>query len=169
MPKPVNVKILHVRLRVAERLLSLARSSGRTTSQLPKMTEPKPEAPAADKPALDPLAELVASSVEYTDAPMAILDVAGPQPSFNIVYANSALSQTTQLKPEELVGQSLTEIEAWTPEFVNMVVGFIDQGASVSYAPLWSRTRQTVPVHLSFYPIRGSDGPITHYLVIHHF
>ncbi len=50
-----------------------------------------------------------------------------------------------------------------------MVVGFIDQGSSISYAPLFSRTRQSVPVHLSFYPIRGGDGPITHYLVIHHF
>jgi len=169
MPKPVNVKILQIRLRVAERLLSQARSAGKTTGHLPKPAEAAPKTDAPEAAALDPLAALVASSIEYTDAPMAILDVAGPQPSFNIVYANSALSQTTSLKTEELTGQSLTEIEAWTPEFVGMVVGFIDQGASISYAPLWSRTRQSVPVHLSFYPIRGGDGPITHYLVIHHF
>ncbi|HEX4140563.1 MAG TPA: response regulator [Candidatus Methylacidiphilales bacterium] len=174
MPKPVNVKILHVRLRVAERLLAQGRSgSNPATSNLPK---PKDDgaAPAADKPkeaaaAVDPVTSLVASSIEYADAPMAILDVAGAQPTFNIVYANSTLAQTTSLKPEELIGQSLAEIEAWTPEFVDLVLGYIDQGTSLSHAPLWSRTRQSVPVHLSFYPIRGGDGPPTHYLVIHHF
>ena len=174
MPKPVNVKILHVRLRVAERLLAQGRSNT-SSSALPK---PKADgdAPAADKPketskaaAVDPITSLIASSIEYADAPIAILDVAGPQPSFNIVYANASLAQTTSLKAEELTGQSLAEIEAWTPEFTGMVVGYIDQGASISHAPLWSRTRQSVPVHLSFYPIRGGDGPVTHYLAIHHF
>ena len=173
MPKPVNVKILHVRLRVAERLLASARAGGGTKST---KTLPKPDAPVAEgtdkpaeAPAVDPITSLVASSIEYADAPIAVLDVAGPQPTFNIVYSNSSLAQTTSLKPEELVGQSLAEIEAWTPEFTSMVVGYIDQGASISHAPLWSRTRQSVPVHLSFYPIRGADGPPTHYLVIHHF
>jgi CheY-like chemotaxis protein len=181
MPKPVNVKILHVRLRVAERLLAQGRTSsgslpsGGAAKPAPESPAPVPAADAPAKngdsaaPALDPTASLVASSVEYADAPIAILDVAGPHPTFNIVYANGALSQTTSFPAEELIGQSLAEIEAWTPEFVSMVVGFIDQGAIVSYAPLWSRTRQSVPVHLSFYPIRGSDGPVTHYLVIHHF
>jgi len=172
MPKPVNVKILQVRLRVAERLLASARAGGTKSTK----TLPKPDAEGADKPkedaetpAADPITSLVASSIEYADAPIAVLDVAGPQPSFNIVYSNASLAQTTSLKPEELVGQSLAEIEAWTPEFTSMVVGYIDQGASISHAPLWSRTRQSVPVHLSFYPIRGGDGPPTHYLVIHHF
>ena len=169
MPKPVNVKILHVRLRVAERLLASARAGGtKSTKTLPK-PDAAPDAPAAEAPAADPISALVASSIEYADAPIAVLDVAGPQPSFNIVYSNASLAQTTSLKPEELVGQSLAEIEAWTPEFTSMVVGYIDQGASISHAPLWSRTRQSVPVHLSFYPIRGGDGPPTHYLVIHHF
>jgi len=178
MPKPVNVKILQVRLRVAERLLAQGRSSSKTTLHLPSPVEkPKAAPEIADAPAhapateavVDPITSLVASSIEYADAPIAILDVAGARPSFNIVYANAALSQTTSLKTEELVGQSLTEIEAWTPEFIAMVVGFIDQGSSISHAPLWSRTRQSVPVHLSFYPIRGGDGPVTHYLVVHHF
>ena len=177
MPKPVNVKILHVRLRVAERLLAQGRSTSSSTSlPKPKAEGAAPAGEAADKPketaeapAVDPITALVASSVEYADAPMAVLDVAGPQPSFNIVYSNVALSQTTSLKAEELVGQSLSEIEAWTPEFIGMVVGYIEQGASISHAPLWSRTRQAVPVHLSFYPIRGAEGTPSHYLVIHHF
>jgi CheY-like chemotaxis protein len=171
MPKPVNVKILHVRLRVAEKLLSHAKAgtaSGRTTLAAPAAT------PAASVPA--PATEtgpttggLVATAIELADAPIAILDVGGAHPTFNITYANAALAQTTSSAPEELVGQSLAEIEAWTPEFVNMVVGFIDQGSIVSYAPLWSRTRQAVPVHLSFYPVRDGTAPITQYLVIHHF
>ena len=169
MPKPVNVKILQVRLRVAERLLSQARSgTGSTTLRLPMASVAAPK-PAADAPPPNEITNLVASAIEFADAPIAILDVAGAHPSFNMIYANTALAQTTSSTPEELVGQSLAEIEAWTPEFISMLVGFIDQGSIMSYAPLWSRTRQTVPVHLSFYPVRDGDAPITQYLVIHHF
>ena len=169
MPKPVNVKILQVRLRVAERLLSQARSgTGSTTLRLPMASVAAPK-PTADAAPPNEITNLVASAIEFADAPIAILDVAGAHPSFNMIYANTALAQTTSSTPEELVGQSLAEIEAWTPEFISMLVGFIDQGSIMSYAPLWSRTRQTVPVHLSFYPVRDGDAPITQYLVIHHF
>jgi CheY-like chemotaxis protein len=184
MPKPVNVKVLQVRLRVAERLVAQARgltASGGTTMRLPMAAVAAPKAtddapPAGDKPPaeaaapeVDPQIAMVAGAIEYADAPVAILDVSGARPSFNIIYANAALAQTTSSTPEELINQSLAEIEAWTPEFVNMVIGFVDQGSIVSYAPLWSRTRQSVPVHLSFYPIRAGEGPVTQYLVIHHF
>jgi len=173
MPKPVNVKILHVRLRVAERLLGQAQSgTGPGSARLPRVSEPaKVEAPKAAeaKPEVDPLQSLVASSVEYADAPIAILEVGGETPSFSMVYANSAMASTTQYSQEELVGKSLSELEAWTPEFVSMVMSFVERGAIVSYVPLWSETRQAVPVHLSFYPIRAGDQPISHYLVIHHF
>jgi CheY-like chemotaxis protein len=109
MPKPVNVKILHVRLRVAERLLSHAptTSSGRTL--LPADTSSKEE--------VDPRMALIAGSIEHADAPITILEVGGGTPSFQIVYANYAMSS----------------------------------------------------VHLSFYPIRGENDQINHYLVIHHF
>src|SRR5476651_2524872 len=72
MPKPVNVKILQVRLRVAERLLAHAQSgaSGATTaSGRVAATAPAPEA--------DPLQSLIASSIEYADAPISIVEVAG--------------------------------------------------------------------------------------------
>ena len=174
MPKPVNVKILQVRLRVAEKLLTHAHSitaSGKlranTTMNLPNPTEAKP-APA-DAPAADQLQSLVASSIEYTDAPITIVETGGPAPTFNIVYANAAMTATTQFPQEELNGKSLADLEAWTPEFLNMVLSFIQQGAIVSHVPLWSQTRQAVPVHLSFYPIRGEGDAVNHYLVIHHF
>jgi CheY-like chemotaxis protein len=178
MPKPVNVKILHIRLRVAERLLAHAQTGGITGSGrvvldpdadktatsadgAPKTAEPAPE--------VDPLQSLVASSVEYADAPIAILEVGGDKPAFSIVYANAAMAAMTQLSQEELAGKSLSELEAWTSEFISMVLSFIERGAIVSYVPLWSETRQAVPVHLSFYPIRAGDQPVNHYLVIHHF
>ncbi len=79
------------------------------------------------------------------------------------------MTATTQYSAEQLAGKSLAELEAWTPEFLTMVLSFIERGAIVSYVPLWSQTRQAVPVHLSFYPIRGESDKINHYLVIHHF
>lgn len=166
MPKPVNVKILQVRLRVAERLLAHARSGGSTTSS-GRVILPPP--PATDGKEIDPLQTLIASSIEYADAPITILEVGGEKPSYNIVYANTAMSSTTQYTQAQLTGKSLADIEAWTPEFLTMILSFIERGAIVSYVPLWSETRQTVPVHLSFYPIRSEGNQISHYLVIHHF
>jgi CheY-like chemotaxis protein len=162
MPKPVNVKILQVRLRVAERLLAHAHSGITTTVTGSGRVVITP-------PAVDPLQTLIASSIEYADAPITILEVGGAEPSFQIVYANSAMSSTTQYSQEELTGKSLADLEAWTPEFLTMVLSFIQRGAIVSYVPLWSETRQAVPVHLSFYPIRAENDQINHYLVIHHF
>jgi CheY-like chemotaxis protein len=174
MPKPVNVKILHVRLRVAERLLAHAHSnpssSGRVNLNPPPAATDAPAPASAPAPEIDPIQTLIASSIEYADAPIAILEVGGPTPSYQIVYANAAMSATTQYSADQLAGKSLAELEAWTPEFLAMVLSFIERGAIVSYVPLWSATRQAVPVHLSFYPIRGSEGEqVNHYLVIHHF
>jgi CheY-like chemotaxis protein len=171
MPKPVNVKILQVRLRVAERLLAHAQSGGGKSAGtgsgrlLPSATP----APAPAEAEGDSIQGLIASSIEYADAPISILEVSGPQPSFQIVYANSAMSATTQYSQDQLAGKSLADLEAWTPEFLTMVLSFVERGAIVSYVPLWSATRQAVPVHLSFYPIRGANDQINHYLVIHHF
>jgi len=169
MPKPVNVKILQVRLRVAERLLAHAQTGGGISSITGSGRVVLVPTPDATKTEVDPLQSLIASSIEYADAPITILEVSGEKPSFNIVYANSAMSSTTQYTQEQLTGKSLAELEAWTPEFLTMVLSFIQRGAIVSYVPLWSETRQAVPVHLSFYPIRGENDQIHQYLVIHHF
>ena len=99
---------------------------------------------------------------------MAVVEAGGLDPTFRILYTNESMGSTTKFTPEQLVGKSLADLEAWTTEFIDMVVGFVSRGALLSYVPLWSRTRQEFPVYLSFYPIRGGDEPITHYLVIHH-
>jgi CheY-like chemotaxis protein len=177
MPKPVNVKILQVRLRVAEKLLSHAHlsksgvtkltTSGRVAAETEagQSGAAAPTAPADD----NALANLIAGSIENADAPIAVLEVGGGTPSFQIVYANTAMSSTTQYTQDELAGKSLAELEAWTPDFLTMILSFVQRGAVVSYVPLWSETRQAVPVHLSFYPIHGANDEINHYLVIHHF
>ena len=167
MPKPVNVKILQVRLRVAEKLLSHAQTTASGKVASPAATGSV--ALAAPAPEPDPLQSLIASSIEYADAPISIVEVAGEKPSFEIIYANTAMSATTQYTQEQLNGKSLGEIEAWTPDFVAMVTSFISRGAIVSHVPLWSETPQAVPVHLSFYPIRAEGDQVNHYLVIHHF
>ena len=112
---------------------------------------------------------MIAGAIEHADAPVAIIEIGGPKPSFQIVYANAAMSSTTQFTQDELTGKSLSELEAWTPEFLAMILSFIELGTVISFVPLWSQTRQTVPVHLSFYPIRAENDQIHHYLVIHHF
>jgi CheY-like chemotaxis protein len=153
MPKPVNVKILHVRLRVAERLLSQAQAGnlGGVAAGTASARQ-----------------SLVASAIEVTEAPIAIVQAGGADSSFEIIYANAAMVETTQFDAETILGHSLSELEAWTPEFLKMTMGFIGRGAVLSHVPLWSKTKQAAPVHLSFYPIIGQDQMIGHYLVIHH-
>ena len=182
MPKPVNVKILQVRLRVAERLLAHAHAR----ASAPAARRRPPPAAArragarlaeAGTPAGEPIPaqSLIAAAIEYADAPIAILDVGG-DPA--LVSASSTptprmSADDRSSRRSELIGKSLAELEAWTPEFLDMVLGFIDRGAIVSHVPLWSQTRQAVPVHLSFYPDprrrRRSASSVNQYLVIHHF
>jgi hypothetical protein len=172
MPKPVNVKILQVRLRVAERMLSHGSpASGRVTMGLPPapVSAPKPPEPAPVSDGTNELALQIAAGIEHAEAPIAFLDVGGPEPTFGISYANTAMCAMTQADRGALEGKSLATIEAWTPEFITMVSDFIERGSIVSYVPLWSHTRQDVPVHLSFYPIRGEGDEVGSYLVIHHF
>jgi CheY-like chemotaxis protein len=172
MAKPVNVKVLQVRLRVAERLLSQAQAGG----------PPPPSATAAAAQAeagaanAEPTApaeltreSLIGLAIEQADAPMALIDVGEFAAEFRISYANIAMVDSSAYPYEELMGKSLAEMEAWTPEFLTMVLSYINRGAILSHVPLWSTTRQQVPVHLSFYPVHADDGTIYQYLVIHHF
>ena len=160
MPKPVNVKILHVRLLVAERLISHAKANDTPAQQN--------GLPASSDGTLGPREALITSAFEHSEAPMAVVEAIGLDPTFRILYTNESMGFTTKFTTEQLVGKSLADLEAWTTEFIDMVVGFVSRGALLSYVPMWTRTRQDFQVYLSFYPIRQGEDPITHYLVIHH-
>ncbi len=168
MPKPVNVKILHVRLRVAERLLAQAHAGGVTSSGRVFVEGTHPEHPAGGGEPVDPRQALISAAVERTDVPVALVEAGGEDTSFHILYTNTAMTLTTQFDQEQLVGKSLAELEAWTPEFLKLITGFTGRGAVLSYVPLWSKTRQEYQVYLSFYPIRSGQESVSHYLVIHH-
>jgi len=179
MAKPVNVKVLQVRLRVAERLLSQANAGGAPAPSPSASGAPakaaaaaaEPAAPVADAaPAPDNSREaLIGMAIEQADAPIAIIDTAEDPAAFKIAYGNIAMVESAQYAYDELIGKSLAEMEAWTPEFLTMVLSYINRGVLLSHVPLWSKTRQQVPVHLSFYPIHLDDGTIAQYLVVHHF
>jgi len=171
MPKPVNVKVLQVRLRVAERLLAQAKSGvvSNYGAHSPPPDTARATAPPAPQNEGSPQESLIGQAIEFADAPIALVEVNDQDQSFNIVYSNSAMTATTQFDHDRLLGQSLAELEAWTPEFLKMVLSYVNRGAILSHVPLWSRTRQAVPVHLSFYPVRAEDDTTSHYLVIHHF
>jgi CheY-like chemotaxis protein len=162
MPKPVNVKILHVRLLVAERLISHAKNNDGPKQNGSAL------ATAKTNGELGPREALITSAFEHSEAPMAVVEAVGLDPTFRILYTNESMGFTTKFTPEQLIGKSLADLEAWTTEFIDMVVGFVSRGALLSYVPMWTRTRQDFQVYLSFYPIREGDEPITHYLVIHH-
>jgi CheY-like chemotaxis protein len=163
MPKPVNVKILHVRLRVAERLLSLPRPN---TGPLPVAPVSSPAASAAEP--VDPRLALIASAVEQTDVPFAVVEAGGADSSFRVLYTNAAMTTTTGFDQEQMLGKSLADLEAWTPEFLKMALGFVARGATLSHVPLWSKTRQEFPIYLSFCPVISGEQQVAHYLVIHH-
>jgi CheY-like chemotaxis protein len=166
MAKPVNVKVLQVRLRVAERLLSQAQP-GATPAAITAQAAP---APAPQIIEVDNSREAqIGLAMEKADTPIALIDISENPEEFRIIYANLAMTESSQYPYDELMGKSLADLEAWTPEFLKMTLSYINRGAIVSHVPLWSKTRQQVPVHLSFYPVHEDDGTFKYYLVIHHF
>lgn len=170
MPKPVNVKILHVRLRVAERLLSMAQANSGGPAPAPGVSgEPSGAVgmPTGGNTG-DPHQALIASAVEQTDVPIAVVEAGGEDASFRVLYTNAAMSVTTGFDQEQMLGKSLADLEAWTPEFLKMALGFTSRGASLSHVPLWSKTRQEFPIYLSFCPVTSGEQQVAHYLVIHH-
>jgi CheY-like chemotaxis protein len=230
MPKPVNVKVLHVRLRVAERLLAQAHAAGTASDATPPpvdhsaaLAEAVAQAVAetqaaaeistrqatatavadamsaaefdkkkavaeaiadaearlaastgitpsenAGGPALDPMQALIAWGVEQTETPMALVQVADVVVPFQILYANAAMTLTTGFEREQLLDKSLSELEAWTDDFLKMANGYIEQNAGVAYVPLWSKTKQDYPVYLTFCPVPSGEEQVKHYIVIHH-
>jgi hypothetical protein len=179
MPKPVNVKVLQVRLRVAERLLSQAQAGGGANANVNAEPAAAPVAapvplPIADGVApgeaarLSPRHLMIADSIENAEVPVAFVAADGADSDFKILYSNAAMTLTTQFSPEQLVGKSLSDLEAWTPEFMKMILEYVSRGAILSHVPMWSRTRQEFQVYLSFYPVRVGDNPVTQYIVIHH-
>jgi CheY-like chemotaxis protein len=165
MAKPVNVKVLQVRLRVAERLLAQAQPGAAPTAP-----------PAAPAPVVQQVVAadnsreaMIGLAIDKADTPLALIDISENPEDFKIVYANLAMTESSQYPYDELMGKSLAELEAWTPEFLKMTLSYINRGAIISHVPLWSKTRQQVPVHLSFYPIHEDDGTFRMYLVVHHF
>src|ERR1700677_717081 len=168
MPKPVNVKILQVRLRVAERLLSHAQGGGSpTASGKLKLSESRSLAASAVPAAAtnagpSPLDTAIANA----DVPIALVTLDGTD-TFPITYANAAMSTLAPNETGPLTGRSLAELEAWTPEFLAMINSFVLRGAPISYVPLWSKVRQPAQVHLSFYPVTAEDGMVRSYLVLH--
>ena len=170
MPKPVNVKALQVRLRVAERLLAQAQAGAAATpAPAPAAAAPAPADNGAGTGAsLDPRQARIAEAINQADAPMALIEAGNIATTFKIVYANAAMTLTTQFDEAQLIGKSLADLEAWTPDFLQMTLGYVERGDILSHVPLWSLTRQEVPVYLSFYPIRSADEQVRRYLVIHH-
>lgn len=171
MAKPVNVKVLQVRLRVAERLLSQANAAGPTPNNPPPAPTPAhaEAARAGDIPSEPTREHQIGLAIEQTDAPIALVEVTEADPSFRIVYANIAMTDSSEYEYNDLMGKSIADLEAWTPEFMKMVLSYTNRGAALSHVPLWSNTRQPVQVHLSFYPIRADDGTVSQYIIIHHF
>jgi CheY-like chemotaxis protein len=165
MPKPVNVKILHVRLRVAERLLTQAQAGGPVTG----VANGNPiMGTSGGGNAGDPRQLLIAQAVDETEVPIALVEAGGEDSSFCVVYTNAAMTMTTGFDHEQMAGKSLADLEAWTPEFLKMTLGFTSRGAMLSHVPLWSKTRQEFPVYLSFCPVVSADQPVSRYLIIHH-
>lgn len=166
MAKPVNVKVLQVRLRVAERLLSQAQPGAAPTAPAPVVAP----APVIQTVQVDNSREAqIGLAIDKADTPIALIDISENPEDFKIIYANLAMTESSQYPYDELMGKSLADLEAWTPEFLKMTLSYINRGAIVSHVPLWSKTRQQVPVHLSFYPVHEDDGTFKYYLVIHHF
>ena len=93
--KPVNLKVLGIRLRVARMLCELGRFNIES----------------------EYLRSLALGAINTATVPMAICEVSPKAPILPIAFANRAMTQWLGVIQPELAGRSLAEIQMWSPEF----------------------------------------------------
>lgn len=145
LPKPVNRKVLHTRLRVAGKLVEQARS--------------QEEYARAQS--------VVSLGVAYATVPTAIVDIRYPDVFAYVVYANNALLNLIESNPDAVLGHSLATFQSWHPEMIEgistcFVAGKPFVSRLVSESPYFS----SLDLRISGYPICPPESEVSQYLVI---
>lgn len=143
--KPVNLKVLNIRLRVARMLAEIGRFGLEA----------------------EYFRSLALGAINTATLPMAICQGPAQMPFLPIAFANLALAKWLDTSQAELAGRSLAEIQMWSPEFSTAVAAALRAGKFLQ-RPLHSMSGDwnKAGVTSAFIPLNIEDGAPTHALVI---
>ncbi|MCC6354054.1 MAG: response regulator [Verrucomicrobiae bacterium] len=143
--KPVNLKVLNIRMRVARMLAELGRFGLES----------------------EYLRSLALGAINTAVTPMSICEVHENPPILPIAFANRAMAQWLGMTQPELAGRSLAEIQMWSPEF-STSVGATLRANHFFHHPLHSLSKEwnKAAVGCTVVPLNVENGTPTHALVI---
>jgi len=152
LPKPVNLKVLQTRLRVACKLIEQARGQ---------------EEQARSQQEYVCAQSMVSLGIAYAAVPAAIIDIRCPDVFAYIVYANDALLNLIESDADAVLGHSLATFQSWHPEMIEGISACFAAGKPfvsrlVSESPYFS----TLDKRVSGYPICSPGDEICQYLVL---
>ncbi|MCS6866131.1 MAG: PAS domain S-box protein [Gemmataceae bacterium] len=146
----------------------------RRTTPLCRSTLPAPTEPAAVSDSLPTSSEarlrLLESAVVHANDAVAILEAAAAESiGRRVVFVNDAFCQLTGYSREEIVGRSLHLLRGpeSNPETLNKLRAAMDAGQPLRVELRnYRKDGRPVWVDLSAIPVTGSNGQITHWLMI---
>lgn len=143
--KPVNLKVLNVRMRVARMLAELGRFAVES----------------------EYLRSLALGTINTAVTPMAICEFGERAPILPMAFANRAMAEWLGATQPELAGRSLAEIQMWSPTFSTPVMATL-RAARVFHHPLHSLSKEwdEAAVDCTVIPLNAENGAPTHALVI---
>lgn len=143
--KPVNLKVLGVRMRVARMLAELGRFGLES----------------------EYLRSLALGTINTAVTPMAICEFGNTTPILPIAFANRAMAEWLGATQPELAGRSLAEIQMWSPEFSTSVTATLRAGR-LFHNPLHSLSKEwnESGTGCTIVPLNVENGAPTHALVI---
>lgn len=143
--KPVNLKVLTIRLRVARALAELGRFGLEA----------------------EYFRSLALGAINTAVLPMAICHGPEHMPIMPIAFANRAMAEWLDISQAELAGRSLAEIQVWSPEFSTAITAAL-RGTQFFQQPLHSLSKDwnKAGVNCTVVPLNVEGGTPTHALVI---
>ncbi len=141
--KPVNLRVLQIRLRVARALLHLAHltsAAGDVNAQL-------------------------ALAVDKSAVPIALCRAGDPRSPMRIHRINEAMATLLGVAPEAAGGQSLSTLQAWTPQFGATAAAALKATGAFG-GPMESMTPEWNQLQLWTQMFRADVGPGTVMLLV---
>ncbi len=144
IPKPVNAKVLDIRLCVAVKLIEQAHFSEES----------------------DYFKMMALYACHYAALPIAICEARLEDPVLKISFANKAMGALLNTERTSLIGQSLADLQAWKPEFQSAIVSLLEkgriyQGLISSSSMHWN----ALSIQMKIYPIAQTEKLPTHYFL----
>jgi CheY-like chemotaxis protein len=144
LAKPVHVKVLQTRLRVAQRLIDQARFQMEA----------------------DYIKALAAFTLNHAGVPAAIVEAQGNGGPLTVAFANAAMLNLLNSSTDGAMGHSLAALQEWKAEMTSALQQSLSKGEAFHSRLLSGSAHfSSLDLRLSVYPVQG-EASLVLYLVI---